>query len=354
MAVTPDTQIVLTVKCEAPEDSKNIRIDGVKNGVPLIAKVVMASVLVCGRFFFDIILSTTSSSYLIAAPMKYTDSTLMIDENEESDEDEEQDEDNKGDEDEEMEEVVVGPNPTDILSSLMRDLATTNMAFTFGFNGSARNVALWVHQSVLLHQPYMASLIDKLRNVESSDDSSISGVKSIHVTEYSLESYCSLIRFLYTGTIDLDVDLEDFAIGCPPNRPYSPIICKKRPPVEGLFAPAAGTGSTKNLDENEIKRRTAWPELFQVADCYQIKGLREHCKGKIVASISEENVLEMLFKFGYKYKDLKDVLLQFVADHMDKLFVQAKGDDPFDVFKDHPERYSLLIQALQLKFKIMT
>ncbi|KAG0035349.1 hypothetical protein BGZ82_005307 [Podila clonocystis] len=330
-------------------------INGVKNGSPLTARVNMASVLVEGRFFFDIILSTSSSSYLIAAPMTHTATSLTIEEDDEDDEEYEDEEDDEEDEDEEDDEeredegdaeededddtdgveveLVVGPNPTDILSSLMRDLATTNMAFTFGFNRSARNVALWVHQSVLSHQPYMASLIDKLQDVESSDESSISGVKSTHVTEYSLESYCSLIRFLYTGTIDLDVDLEDFAIV-----------------VEGLY----GTGSTKEVDEDGIKRRTDWRELFQVADCYEVKGLREHCKGKIVASIAKENALEMLFKFAYKYKDMKDVLLQFVADNMDLLFIQAKGEDPFEAYKDHPARHSLLIQALQLKFKVVS
>ncbi|KAG0034402.1 hypothetical protein BGZ81_004883 [Podila clonocystis] len=341
----------------------------------------MASVLVESRFFFDIILSTSSSSYLIVAPMTHTTTSLTIDDDDEDDEeyeeeedveededeedveededeedaeDDEDDEDAEDDEDENNErvevELVVGPKPTDILSSLMRDLATTNMAFTFGFNRSARNVALWVHQSVLSHQPYMASLIDKLPDVESSGDSSISGVKSIHVTEYSLESYCSLVRFLYTGTIDLDVDLEDFAVGCPPNKPYSATNCKKRPIVEGLYT----MGSTKEGDEVGVKRRTDWRELFQVADCYEVKRLREHCKGKIVASIAKENALEMLFKFAYKYKDMQDLLLQFVADNMDLLFVQAKGEDPFEAYKDHPERHSLLIQALQLKFKVVS
>lgn len=295
----------------------------------------LASVLVEGRFFFDIILSTCTSTYLVATPKENVAVMLMTKEDKETSQKPAQ-----GD-------VAASK---DILSSLMRDIATTNMAFTFDVNGSARSVALWVHQSVLSHQPYMASLFSKLQDVEGSDDASVSGIKSTHVSEYSLESYCSLVRFLYTGIIDLEVNLEDFSIGSPPAKPFN-AGCKKRPVVEGLFSPATGTSYRKDM--SGVKRRTDWRELFQVADCYEVKKLRDYCKNKIVASITTENALETLFQFAFQYKDMKDVLLQHVAGQMDKLFVQAKGEDPFAGYKDHPERHSLLIQVLQLKFKTM-
>ncbi|KAG0085191.1 hypothetical protein BGZ92_009198, partial [Podila epicladia] len=117
--------------------------------------------------------------------------------------------------------------------TLLQDIATTNMAFTFGINGSARNVALWVHQSVLSLEPSLCSLFSKLKNVDgdTSAPEAVSGVKTTHVTEYSLDAYCALFRYLYTNEIQLEVDLNDFAIGCPPNKPFSP-SCKKRPEVD--------------------------------------------------------------------------------------------------------------------------
>ncbi|KAI9236328.1 MAG: hypothetical protein BYD32DRAFT_488159 [Podila humilis] len=113
--------------------------------------------------------------------------------------------------------VMINP----FYSSFWTDIATANMAFTFGFNCSVCNVALWVHQSVLSQHPFLALFINKLHDVEGSADSSSSGVKSTHVTKYSIESYCGLIRFFYTGIIDLEVDLGDFAIGCPPDKQFS-------------------------------------------------------------------------------------------------------------------------------------
>ncbi|KFH72924.1 hypothetical protein MVEG_00149 [Podila verticillata NRRL 6337] len=311
------------------------KVDGVKPNTPLFARVNLASVLVEGRLFFDIILSTCTSTYLVATPKENVAVMLTSKEDEETSQ-----KPTHGD-------VAASK---DILSSLMRDIATTNMAFTFDVNGSAHSVALWVHQSVLSHQPYMASLFSKLQDIEGSDDTSVSGIKSTHVSEYSLESYCSLVRFLYTGVIDLEVNLEDFSIGCPPVKPFN-ASCKKRPVVEGLFSPAVGTSCIKDM--SGVKRRTDWRELFQVADCYDVRKLREYCKSKILASITTENALETLFQFAFQYKDMKDVLLQHVAGHMDKMFVEAKGEDPFAGYKDHPERHSLLIQVLQLKFKTM-
>lgn len=273
----------------------------------------MASVQVKGRLDFDIVLTTSPSINVPSKPKVVQ---------------------------------VESPRSQSIAYSLMKDIATTNMAFTFGFNDSARNVALWVHQSVLSQQPYLASFLGKLQEVEGSGDSSVFSIKSTHVTEYSLEGYCCLVRFLYTGTIDLEVDLEDFAIGCPPNKPYSG-SCKKRPIVEGLFPRAVNTCSTAETDD--FKRNTSWSEMFQLADCYKVSELREYCKSKIVASLTQGNGLEMLFRFAYKYQDMKDVLLQHVAGIVDTMFATDK--DPFEAYKDHPEKHDLMVKILQRKFK---
>ncbi|KAF9395898.1 hypothetical protein CPC16_006181 [Podila verticillata] len=273
------------------------------------AKVDMASVQVKKQLDFDIVLSTAAN---VNVPSK--------------------------------------PGPKTIMSSLLKDIATMNMAFTFGFNNSARNVALWAHQSILSQQPSLSSLMGKLPDVEGDPSASeaVSGVKTTHVTEYSLEAYCALVRYIYTSEIKLEVDLDDFSIGCPPNKPLSP-ACKKRPTVDGLFAPAAPPSSTK-VPVADLKRTTTWQELFSVADCYDVKELRSYCRSNIVESINHQNVLEVLFQFGYKYDDVRKTLLAYVAKNMDKLFTGGGSKDPFEAYKDHPERYSLLIQALQVKF----
>ncbi|KAG0035350.1 hypothetical protein BGZ82_005308 [Podila clonocystis] len=288
-------------------------VNGVAFSTPLTANVDLASVQVKQRLDFDIVLSTCLS---VDVPSKPQDEAQKF---------------------------------TTFTPSLLKDIATMNMAFTFGFSGSPRNVALWAHQSILSQQPILAALMSKLQDVESgpSAPEAVSGVKTTHVTEYSLEAYCALVRYLYTSEIKLEVDLTDFAVGCPPDKPFS-VSCKKLPSVDGLFAPAALPSSSKVLVSN-FKRNTNWHELFAMADCYDVKYLRKYCREKVVDSITDENALQILFDFAYKYDDMKETLLEIVAKDMNKLFGQDR--DPFEEYKDHPERYALLVKALQLKFK---
>ncbi|KAG0355368.1 hypothetical protein BG005_005739 [Podila minutissima] len=287
-------------------------INGVVLSTPLTASVSMASVQVKQRLDFHVVFSTCPS---VDVPWKPRDVARTF------------------------------------TPSLLKDIATMNMAFTFGFSGVACNVALWAHQSILSQQSSLAALMSKLPNVESgpSTPEAVSGVKTAHVTEYSFEAYCALVRYLYTSEINLEIDLNDFAVGCPPVKPFS-ASCKKLPSVDGLFAPAALPSSSK-VPVWGLKRNTTWHELFAVANCYDVQDLREYCRNKIVESITDENAIQILFDFAYKYDDMKETLLEFVAKNMDKLFGQGK--DPFEVYKDHPERYPLLVRALQLKFKTL-
>ncbi|KAG0031330.1 hypothetical protein BGZ82_007033 [Podila clonocystis] len=243
-----------------------------------------------------------------------------------------------------------------VTANLMKDIKTMDMALTFGICGGGRNIALWAHRAALDRQPGLAKLISKLRDVEgsSTDSATVCGVQSHHVTEYSLEAYCCLIRFLYTTKIELQVDLDDFAIGYPPNKPFS-TACKKRPTVDGLF-PLAQSVIKDSVPEGETPvkllwvRATTFGELFQLADCYQVEDLRAYCRASIIKSMKVSNALDILFGFAYRFEDLKDVVLMYVAANMDKIFA-GDDEDPFEKYKDHPERHTLLAKALKLIFK---
>lgn len=187
-------------------------------------------------------------------------------------------------------------------------------------------------------------MIDKLKVIEDSSAQSVitAGAMSYHVTEYSLESYCSLIRFLYTGIIDLQVDLNDFAIGALPTKPYS-LASKERPAVEGLFTSTPSPGSDAGTDVNATK---AWPlvrattpsEPFRLSDCYQLQDLRAHCRTQILGDMNVSNALDVLFGFANCSEDSKNVVLNFVAENLDKIFGEDDDEDPFEKYKDHPPR----------------
>ncbi|KAG0339856.1 hypothetical protein BG000_001199 [Podila horticola] len=232
----------------------------------------------------------------------------------------------------------IHPHHTKVVTRMMKNIETMDMAFTFGVHGGARNVGLWVHQEILAQQPALASLIDKLKIVEGSptDSNVVAGIKSHHVTDYSLETYCCLVRFVYTGEINLYVNLNDFAIGCPPNKPIS-IACKNRPAIEGLFSTTdtiTSSDSTHRVQSSTSARASSYGELFQLADCFDVKALRDHCRSKIISSLESANALETLFGYAHRYEDLKNEVLDVVIESLDKIFI---GDhDPFEPYADHP------------------
>ncbi|KAG0015755.1 hypothetical protein BGZ81_011543 [Podila clonocystis] len=251
--------------------------------------------------------------------------------------------------------LAMQSNQIHILAAMMKNIDTMDMVFTFGIGGSDCNVGLWVHQQVLAQQSDLARLIEKLKVTEGSpsDSAVVAGIKSHHVTGYSLESYCCLVRFLYTSEISTDVDLNDFAIGCPPTKPFS-LQCKERPAVQGLFSvadpPTTESGpDSKAAATPSLKRSSSFGKLFQLADCFDIKELRDYCRDKIISSLESSNALEILFSYAYRYNDLKNKVLSVVVQNMDKMY--SGDEDPFEPYADHPQRHALLTEALRFKLK---
>ncbi|KAF9377407.1 hypothetical protein CPC16_011843 [Podila verticillata] len=217
--------------------------------------------------------------------------------------------------------------------------------------------------SILAQRPALAKVIEKLKVIEgdsTTDSGSMESVKSIHVTEYSLASYCSLVRYLYTGHVALEVDLNNFAIGYPPNKPFSP-SCKNRLHIDPSSlrslpstdlssgaSPCEFTAPKPNEPPLEHRIVATWHELFQITDCYQVSELREYCLEKIMEDLDSSTVLDVLFQYSYRYPDLKEKVLQNVADSMTELY--SKSKDPFAAYAEHPQRHELMSEALHLVF----
>ncbi|KAG0035412.1 hypothetical protein BGZ82_005280 [Podila clonocystis] len=155
-------------------------------------------------------------------------------------------------------------------------------------------------------------------------------------TEFPLESYCSLVYFLYKGVITTEVDLRRFAVafnvhGLDHNK-YRPSDAD----LSAISSTSVDTGA---------KRVTAVKDLFQLASMYEVNEVREYCRDKILASITASNALEILFEYAYRYSDLKDAIVQYVTDNMDELLLT--GQDPFGAYSGHPQRQSILDAVLK-------
>ncbi|KAG0031333.1 hypothetical protein BGZ82_007036 [Podila clonocystis] len=252
------------------------------------------------------------------------------------------------------EHFVPGSHPT--LANLMKDIASMDLAFTFEGNVHSPRVSLWAHRLILAQVPEIAKLIDYEKPNEGILNSAF--INTLNISEYSLESFCCLLRFLYTREAKLEVDLDDYAIGAFPSKSTS-CICKVRPAAEELLPSTATIASHANFDDggtgspSAVVRAASYNELFQLAAMYDIVELRNHCRVKIVESLDSldaSNMLEILFEFGYRYKDLKDVVLHHVADNLEKMYAGG-GVDPLHKYSDHPEKQALLAEVLMLKFK---
>jgi len=154
---------------------------------------------------------------------------------------------------------------------------------------------------------------------------------------------------MYCGVIDLNVDLNDFAIGFPPNKPFS-LSCKNRPDI-GLFTCSTSSTCAKvevplEFDQPvEPGMLAAWSEVFQVADCYQVTELRDHCQDKIISSLEPANALEALFGYAHRYEDMRDKVLDAVVKNLSEFYMS--NTDPFKPYADHPERYKIMTEALR-------
>lgn len=201
-------------------------------------------------------------------------------------------------------------------------------------------------QATLAQEPTLAMFIHELKDIGSDDAdpaaAAVTGIKSVNVTEYLLENYCCLLRFLYTGEIDLEVSLDDFAIGSPPNKPYTR-SSKECPAVEGLFEPTLAS-SSKNV-VTDFKRQAGWKKLLQLGDCPQIQGLREFCRKKIFASLDRSNTLDIFVDFAYRNGDLRKDVMNFVTGDMKRLLSDGRG--LFAAYKDHAVGYAFVVEMLE-------
>ncbi|KAG0336210.1 hypothetical protein BG005_004356, partial [Podila minutissima] len=97
--------------------------------------------------------------------------------------------------------------------ALMRDATTMNFAFVFKCSGMDRQVALWVHQFQLGKN---GDRFQELYHFVLESDAPPSALRyNMHFTQapgHYFLPYCALVRYLYTGQVEFEVDLREFMI----------------------------------------------------------------------------------------------------------------------------------------------
>lgn len=149
---------------------------------------------------------------------------------------------------------------------MMKDVTDVNFAFVFDLSGSGRLVALWANHTVLTKA---SDQFQKLHRFNVPDWRNVTpslwllSVFVAWVLEDPLVPYCAMIRYLYTGQLELEVDMRQFLITEWPIQALAELREKK----VNLNEVWAGPVRTLSLSE-----------LCELAERYQLLGLVAACK----------------------------------------------------------------------------
>ncbi|KAG0013629.1 hypothetical protein BGZ81_000919 [Podila clonocystis] len=227
----------------------------------------------------------------------------------------------------------------DIAGYSTASLEDKDMVFVFKAKNGNR-IGLWTDQRVLVCHAKFSSLLDYLPSVpcHSPREGIRRTVKVVTVSNSSLESYCALIQYVYLGDIKIAISPGKFALACPPGHKICSACRQGRN--------SSQDASTSTLAEEEcsvarcvvrtMKPSTTWRDLFLVADMYGLEPLRRTCRDKIMTYLQPGRVLPSLFEYGFRYPDLRKMMVLYVVQHRREMW-DRYGEDLLKLFEDHSE-----------------
>ncbi|KAG0077876.1 hypothetical protein BGZ93_000560 [Podila epicladia] len=154
-----------------------------------------------------------------------------------------------------------GMSPMQRAVALMRDACTMNYAFVFKCPGMDRQVTLWVHQFQLGRNSDRFQ--ELYRFVLESDAPLLASRYNMHFAQapgHYFVPYCALVRYLYTGQVQFEVDLREYMI-------------TDWPVTSPVQAPEQSADLRRLLAEPVKKVLPA--DLAKLADRYRLKELQE-------------------------------------------------------------------------------
>ncbi|KAF9092918.1 hypothetical protein BGX23_003795 [Mortierella sp. AD031] len=293
----------------------------------------------------------------------------------------------------------------DILPDLLGDSRSVDVCFVFPSDDTYPNVRLWAHQLVLErasildqalfddHSSSMAELNNKLTELTEllsknnrtpsssstgppqyscSDPNTIFHQTSTYTTaasafsptadirtskrtivypvqQYSLATFCALLRFIYTGEIRTTVDLADFVLSTPAdagNKPYGTLYHHE----EYRDSPLIQWNLQRHYSGGAVKA-TSYQDLMLVAHHYRLYDLAESCQDMVVLELDTRNICNFLLNVVPVYPQIKEPALEYVMRNRDVLL--GGGRDMFADYKDHPDCHKLMVEIMQLMMQKM-
>ncbi|KAF9317856.1 hypothetical protein BG003_000252 [Podila horticola] len=168
--------------------------------------------------------------------------------------------------------VVTSPVPLGEMQRVlatMKDAASVDFAFVFNLCGSGRLMALWANHTVLTK---VSNQFQKLHRFSVPDWRDVTPSLWLHsvfvawVLEDPLVPFCALIHYLYTGRLELEVDMRQFFLTDWPIQSLSQLR-EKRVNINELWAGPVKTASSL--------------ELCELAERYQLWDLCAACEKRV-------------------------------------------------------------------------
>lgn len=204
-----------------------------------------------------------------------------------------------------------------IMDRLYRDTAHHDVFFEFDEDESIMDriaqeipgvfarkpLVVSAHKHVLRQWPYFQRMFES-EFIEGGE-----GEKKIQIKDVNPRGFQTLVRFMYAGYIPQD----------------------EQP--------------TKVTDN----KTNSWESLFLAAHRYELEELCQMAQRHIVARITPDEAIPLLFRSGYKYDDLRESLVKLIALRSSSV---ASGKPFRDQYSDHPE-FGLLVHGIYQESRIL-
>ncbi|KAI9236338.1 MAG: hypothetical protein BYD32DRAFT_462613 [Podila humilis] len=149
----------------------------------------------------------------------------------------------------------------------MKDMATLDFAFVFKQPTIHSQVAIWTHQDVLASSIQLANYFMTPNKVYGRSGPRRYSISFVRVSYCLLESYCAMIRFLYSGQLALEIDLREFVLTSTAILSPDKQLLVRSAVVEGTLV--------KPL------RETTWDDVYKLAMGFEMKSLKARCLEKV-------------------------------------------------------------------------
>ncbi|KAF9395890.1 hypothetical protein CPC16_006173 [Podila verticillata] len=153
----------------------------------------------------------------------------------------------------------------------MKDMATLDFAFVFKQPTIHSQVAIWTHQDVLASSIQLANYFMTPNKVYGRSGPRRYSISFVRVSYCLLESYCAMIRFLYSGQLALEIDLREFVLTSTAILSPDKQLLVRSAVVEGTLV--------KPL------RETTWDDVYKLAMGFEMKSLKARCLEKVAPII---------------------------------------------------------------------